>query len=278
MSLPESAPKQGALSAAAGWMFGLSILLAPLLILGPLIAGFVGGRKARVPAHALAIAAFCALIWIAIYYVLSRTEFKVGDTTIFPGPLWLLAPVTAAAILGGALFGAEGRGSSAAGFLILLAGLLWFIPKAQDVWNVYQQIQAARVPYEPARNQTCPDRLKKLYDAVRFYADSYDDYLPPADRWMTALTDPTQTFAEEEILRCPDAADTDRHGYAMNSALSGKRFSEIENPSGTPLFYDSSDLRKDAHDNLTSLPRPGRHMGRNNILYADGQVKDESPK
>jgi prepilin-type processing-associated H-X9-DG protein len=259
-------------------MFGLSILLAPLLILGPCIAGFVGGRKAGDAMRAFAMAALIGLLWIGIYAVVSRTEFKVGDTTIFPGPLWLLAPVTAAAIVGGAFFGAKGRGSAAAGLLILLAGLGWFIPKAQEVWNVYQQIQAARVPYEPARNQTCPDRLKKLYDAVRFYADSYDDCLPPADRWMTALTDPTQPFAEEEILRCPDTGNADQYGYAMNAALSGKRLGEIENPSGTPLFYDSSNMKRDAHDSLTSLPKPGRHMGRNNLLYADGQVKSESPK
>jgi prepilin-type processing-associated H-X9-DG protein len=278
MSFQEPAEKRGTSGAAAGWMFGLSILLAPLLILGPFIAGFVGGRKARIPVRAFAISAVCALMWIGVFFFLSRSEFKVGDTTIFPGPLWLLAPVTAAAIIGGALLGAEGRGAGAGGFLLLLAGLGWFIPKVQDVWNVYQQIQAARVPYEPARNKTCPDRLKKLYDAARFYADSYDDCLPPADRWMTALTDPTQPFAEEEILRCPDAANANLYGYAMNSALGGKRFREIANPSSTPLFYDSSNLQKDAHDSLTSLPRPGRHMGRNNVVYADGQVKNESPK
>jgi hypothetical protein len=38
--------REGSLGAAVGWMFILSILLFWLPVVGPFIAGFVGGRKA----------------------------------------------------------------------------------------------------------------------------------------------------------------------------------------------------------------------------------------
>jgi prepilin-type processing-associated H-X9-DG protein len=37
-------------------------------------------------------------------------------------------------------------------------------------------------------------------------------------------------------------------------------------------------MAKNAHDPLTSLPRPGRHGGRDNILYCDGHIEAVAPK
>lgn len=60
--------RSGSVAAAIGWMFLLSILLFWLPFLGPLLAGFVGGRKAGglgnavlavfVPAIAFGVALF----------------------------------------------------------------------------------------------------------------------------------------------------------------------------------------------------------------------------
>jgi prepilin-type processing-associated H-X9-DG protein len=46
----------------------------------------------------------------------------------------------------------------------------------------------------------------------------------------------------------------------------------------TPLAFDSSTLTKNAHDPMTSLPKPGRHGGRNNILFCDGHIEMVEPK
>ena len=76
---------------------------------------------------------------------------------------------------------------------------------------------------------------------------------------------------DEEALRCPDAPPGTQ-GYAMNSEVGGKRISEIASPAGTPLLFDSTLTGPNAHDNLSSLPSPGRHQGKNYVLFADGQV------
>ena len=74
-------------------------------------------------------------------------------------------------------------------------------------------------------------------------------------------------------------------GYALNDALAGKKLNlngkplkTLPNASTTPLLYDSTNVSKNAHDAVASLPRPGRHGGRNNILYLDGHVAAVAPK
>ena len=96
----------------------------------------------------------------------------------------------------------------------------------------------------------------------------------PADRWTTALTDPAQKIVEDSAVHCPAVSpgSNSQFGYAMNAALGGKRLKEIKAGATTPLFYDSSDLGANAHDNVTSLPVPGRHNGHNNVVYMDGHV------
>lgn len=261
---------------ALAWVLGLSIVLGWLPVIGPLIAGFVGGRAARRVGVALGAALIPAVLWAGMLYGVSHSEFKVGETHIFPGPLGFLAPVTACALLAGALAGAGGRGARSAGAVILTVGLFWFVPKARDVWQVVEQIRSAQAPYEPEKNKTCPENLKQLYNAVMLYADSWDNTLPPAEIWMTAIK---ENVPKDEWLHCPEVAGAggEHYGYAMNAALGGKRVSDMKDAAKTPLFYDSTDVKVDAHDAVSSLPKPGRHGGRNNILYLDGHVESVPP-
>jgi prepilin-type processing-associated H-X9-DG protein len=39
------------------------------------------------------------------------------------------------------------------------------------------------------------------------------------------------------------------------------------------MFYDSSNLARNATDPVSSLVLGGRHSGKNNFTYADGHVK-----
>lgn len=265
---------------AVAWMLGLSVALCWLPVVGPFLAGWAGGRRLRRPSAAFFAALIPAALWWGLFAWASQNEFKIGGQSLVLGPLRWLGPLTAAALIGGALVGSEGRGTSLLGGLLLLIGLAWFVPKARQVWSIAQEIRAGQARYEPAKNITCPDHLKRLYDATRLYADSWDGYLPPAERWMTALTDEAQRFAEAEWLHCPDVSRSGEaiYGYAMNAALGGKRLDEVEDKERTPLFYDSTDLRKDAHDAVASLPTPGRHTGRNNVVYLDGKVEAVAPE
>ena len=76
-------------------------------------------------------------------------------------------------------------------------------------------------------------------------------------------------------MRCPDvkSADPSGYGYAMNAHLGGKKLSAIPKREQTPLLFDSSDTKIDAHGGLELLPKPGRHQGRNNVLLANGAVE-----
>lgn len=60
--------RPGSIPSAILWMFVLSILLFWLPILGPLIAGFVGGRKAGTLGNAILAALLPAIVFAAILF------------------------------------------------------------------------------------------------------------------------------------------------------------------------------------------------------------------
>ena len=62
--------RPGGIAAAAGWMLLLSILLFWLPIVGPLVAGFVGGRKAGSLGNAILAVFLPALIFgFALFFL-----------------------------------------------------------------------------------------------------------------------------------------------------------------------------------------------------------------
>jgi hypothetical protein len=204
--------------------------------------------------------------------ILSKYEINVGGQSVVAGPLFYLGPITGTAIVGGALIGSAKQRAAVLGTLICSAGVAYFIPKVNDVWKVVSEVRdASRTTYVPEKNKTCPENLKQLYNAVLTYADSWNDTLPPADNWMTAIKD---YVTKDEWLHCPEASNgqADKFGYSFNPELGGKKRKEIQGPSKTPMIYDSSDLTMNAHAGLDSMPRPGRHTGKNNIVSADGTV------
>lgn len=130
----------------------------------------------------------------------------------------------------------------------------------------------------PTADKDCPDNLKSLYFAIEKYAES-NGALPLADKWMDN-EEITSRVQKDEWFHCP--AVSNRHdanfGYAFNDAvagkmLDGKKLSEMPGAATTPLLYDSSTLSKSAHDAFKSLPRPGRHGGKNSVLYCDGHIE-----
>ena len=143
----------------------------------------------------------------------------------------------------------------------------------------------AKDEYKPETNKTCPENLKGLYNAFAQYAE-LNDSLPPADKWEEN-TDFTSRVPQDAWLHCPAVSNghDDKFGYAYNTALAGKKLNLNGKPLNTypdaakmPLLYDSTNLSKNAQDAVTSLPKPGRHSGRNNILYLDGHVEAVAPK
>ncbi len=128
---------------------------------------------------------------------------------------------------------------------------------------------------EKARHAGCMSNLKALALAQAVYANDYRDQLPIASRWGDLIRPYVQTTDQ---YRCPSIPQWQGFGYAMNARLSRQKVSLLATPGQIPLLYDSSNLAWNAHDPVTSLPNPPRHMRRvNNIAFADGHVRAIPP-
>ncbi len=122
---------------------------------------------------------------------------------------------------------------------------------------------------EAAYIDRCMDNLKKLSQAMLLYAHDHGGSLPPASQWSDAVR---PYVSSERVYRCP-SVERQGYGYAMNSNLSMHALGQLADPAGTPLLYDSSNLSWNASDPFTTLPTPPRHLGGNNIAFADGRVE-----
>jgi prepilin-type processing-associated H-X9-DG protein len=197
--------------------------------------------------------------------------------------------------LGAALLGGYGTGRKRSKGLVTGVGLYvgvtvivtalaltsMFVPLNQ-IGAIVKEYGSAK-KYDPKADKSCTENLQSLYIAFNKYVE-YNDSLPPAETWQDQ-DDFKGAIQKDEWLHCPEVSN--RHdtkfGYAYNAALSGRRLggkklNEMPDAAKTPLLYDSTDLAKNAHDGLTSLPRPGRHGGKNNILFCDGHIESVPPK
>jgi len=277
MQEPVKPAGKGSVVGGAALATLLSVLLCWLPAIGLIAAGYAGGRRSGGgTARALAAAAVPAVLWSAFIWWRGGSPVVVNGQEITLAAVRWAIPAFAGCLLGGALIGVGEPGARVLGGLVAVGGVVWTSAQFGQAWqNVAPLLE--RQEYEPAKNQECPERLKQLGTALRLYADSWDGFLPPAERWMTAIKDRVQ---KDEWLHCPEVArrDPGSYGYAMNRELSGKALSSISDKASTPLLYDSTATGPDAHDTVQSLPKPGRHMGRNNVLMADGEVRSEAPR
>ncbi len=185
----------------------------------------------------------------------------------------------------------ERRGPAALGVACLgMLSLLAIGFQVKNIQPVLDTLQTAGLlkpkdDYKPETNKDCPANLQSVYNAFEQYAD-LNDRLPDAAKWQDD-TDFTSRIPQDEWLHCPAVSNRhdDKFGYALNDAIAGKKLNlngkplkSLPNAANTPLLYDSTNTNKNAHDAVTSLPKPGRHGGRNNILYLDGHVAAVVPK
>ena len=136
--------------------------------------------------------------------------------------------------------------------------------------------QAAKV--DPVADKDCPENLKSLYLAFEKYAEQNGSL--PKQNWLDD-TDLAGKIVKDEWEHCPAVSNRhdEKFGYAYNVTIAGmslggkEKLKDLPKASETPLLYDSTNLAKSAADAVTTLPKPGRHNGANNILYLDGTVK-----
>ena len=99
---------QGSIGSATLWMVGLSILLFWIPTAGPLIAGFVGGRKARGVGPAIVAAIIpAALVSVLLFLLGTLVSLPVIGALVGAGLFFVIAfesvPLLIGALIGGAL-------------------------------------------------------------------------------------------------------------------------------------------------------------------------------
>lgn len=103
------AQRPGSIGSAILWMFVLSLLLFWLPIIGPLIAGFVGGRKAGNVGDAILAVILPALVFGAVLFFIASVLTGLPVVGFFAGAggvvlaLAHVGPLLLGAILGAVL-------------------------------------------------------------------------------------------------------------------------------------------------------------------------------
>src|SRR5262245_36634780 len=106
--MSNSETNRGSIGAAIAWMFLLSILLFWLPVVGPLIAGFVGGRKAGGVGNAITAVFLPGIVFGIALFVLATVLMAmplIGALAGFGGFVVAIAhvgPLLVGAIIGGA--------------------------------------------------------------------------------------------------------------------------------------------------------------------------------
>lgn len=114
---------------------------------------------------------------------------------------------------------------------------------------------------------TCLSNLKQIGTGSLLYADDHDGRLMPRDVWMDGIA----PYVKDEARFHDPEGPKGGYGYAFDARLAGVK--EPRDPAKAPLAYDSLNPIRNASDPLASLPRPGRHEGKNGVVYADGHAR-----
>ncbi len=111
--------------------------------------------------------------------------------------------------------------------------------------------------------------LKQLALAGLMYAQDFDEYFPPANKWCDVLE---PYVRNESLFHCP-AVPFDQYGYAFNKNLAGLSREDIQFPAQTVVFFESTLGTRNATGTGESLPDPPRHPEGNIFGFADGHVQ-----
>jgi len=115
----------------------------------------------------------------------------------------------------------------------------------------------------------CQSNVKQLSTAVLMYAQDYDGYYPPPDRWNNAV----ETYIRDNgLLVCPgETSGSSVPDYALNSRLKGLKGAEVKAPGATVMMFDSAQGPNE-FGGPEKLPPVPRHSGGDTIGFTDGHV------
>lgn len=119
-----------------------------------------------------------------------------------------------------------------------------------------------------AKKSSCQSNLKQLGLGMMQAIQDANERFPDANSWQEAIL---PYIRNPTLFSCPAAPNLE-HGYAMNAALSRTYLALLDDPSSTPLLFDSQMNKPNASGGVEALCNPPRHLGRNNIVFADGHT------
>jgi len=115
----------------------------------------------------------------------------------------------------------------------------------------------------------CVSNVKQISAGMIMYSQDYDDVLPLKKEWSTIVSPYVKS---KSMFHCP-SVPKDKFGYAYNFVCSSHNTTQLGPLEKMAVIFDSTQLQKDNVTTLVSLPRPGRHEGKDTIGYLDGHVK-----
>src|SRR5437870_3623259 len=138
----QSGPRPGSLGFGLAWMMALALTLCMLPIIGPFLAGVIGGRRIRDPKMALMAALVPLAFMGGTLYAMTRAGIKVGGQEIFlpSGFAWLQCVALAA----GVLTGAAQRIARYAGLVLFAVCIAVLQPQARQYRSVLRVLQSAQ--------------------------------------------------------------------------------------------------------------------------------------
>ncbi len=258
---------------------------------------FLGGLATGklVPGKRGATASLLAAVIVAVVIIAGTHGIAVKYGSLVTRLAVLASIAMVVAIIGG--YGC-GRGLRTTAYRTALANLLISmllvigaivgikrsVGQVLTIAEALEPAQSAKSDPDSPRHETCRQNLQALYSAMNMYAEDWGG-LPPSANWA-GNNDFVSRVPHNSELHCPAVSNghDSKFGYAYNTAVAGKSLGsatslkQMKGASTTPLLYDSSNLAASAADAFKSLPKPGRHHGKDYVLYLDGHIDAVTPR
>lgn len=122
-----------------------------------------------------------------------------------------------------------------------------------------------------AESATCLSNLRQLATASLLYAQDYDGILPGSS-W----SEQTYPYAKNwSYYTCPSLSRMQiPGGYSLNVDVARQHLNEIEQPTNTPMIFETASTILGSVQPFTALLATPRHNGSRNIAYADGHARE----
>jgi len=147
------------------------------------------------------------------------------------------------------------------------------------------------LPSLPAKARADQDgstsNLHQIGLGIFQYAAAHDQHFPDAAHWMdqiipylvpSQITGAARRQRIDALFHDPASPKDQTWSYTYNRALSGLSLAQIEEPNKIVAVFECRQSVRNNCDSGQFVPQPGRHLGGNDYLFADGHIKWLGPE